>query len=223
MKRASAIGEMTFLAILAMVLASLPIAHGFSRASIEYVDAARTAVEQFDLTSLEIQNGNWVASSIYPKAPSKHQKRDFALAEATESIVRDCSNAEFKCATVGFRVFAIPRIPLRLNDSFVTQGARFQVERCFREEDHACQVALISSNCERKAGDLGCKLSTAGGAEDPKDQGPILYFIYNPDFGVTSYGSSQDLTEPEEWKLAKAKQMILQGDFGLLWLKMRRP
>ena len=56
----------------------------------------------------------------------------------------------------------------------------------------------------------------AGGRANSNDSGPVVYFIYNEDFGVTAYGVANQPVSTKDERLSVASQMILEGQRGLL-------
>ena len=127
----------------------------------------------------------------------------------------DCSNAAFKCVGSWYYYFAVPRKPLTIGEQYTTVGVRFKVEACFREVVGSCQVALISADCKTLYDSYRCSQDRVEG-DSPALDIPVVYFIYNDDYGVTAFGEA--VTHATSVKDAKhvAAQQVLLGNYGLL-------
>jgi hypothetical protein len=111
-------------------------------------------------------------------------------------------------------VFAIPRERLSPKAEYSVAGALLKVEDCLVGDESVCQVALVSADCQRMSGEY-CE-TVPGGRAKSDDPGPILYFIYNEDVGVTAYGVARQPAMTKGERLNISSQMILQGPKGLL-------
>jgi hypothetical protein len=174
---------------------------------ITYEDNARTVYETFS-------GDNMTGAIVRPRRLLLFQSNNVMFGEEVGHAVHDCSTSQYRCIFVWGRVFAVPRTRLSSMATYLVAGASLKVENCLRGDAAVCQVALISADCELLSGD-GCK-EAIGGQEKSSDSGPILYFVYNEDFGVTAFGVTQHPAKTKEEKLNIASQMILQGVRGLL-------
>ena len=195
------------LGVLWMFLASAESSAGTSKA-ILYKDPARTSFEKFSTDS-------WEGGNLVPKKPLKSQKDDILFDETTGVRLHDCSDTTYRCLFGSFRVFALPRNRLTPDATYVVGGSVFKVEECLRGDTRICQAALISSHCQRELGVDACEPVTLDRANSG-EPGPVVYFIYNEDHGITSYGTAKKSPETRDAKLAIATQMILQGNVGIL-------
>jgi hypothetical protein len=157
----------------------------------------------------------WRAGKIKPRLPLEAQAQNPLWGEATFVALYNCSNSDYKCVYGSFRVFAVPRARLSPKLTYELAGSIFRVESCLRGDAKVCQVALISSDCNEQFGTDGCR-SVSGGRKLSKNSGPVLYFIYNEDLGVTAYGSQDQRATGVSEALLAARDMILQGTRGLL-------
>lgn len=180
----------------------------------EYVNPGRTFFERI-VTLPETGEIFWQGGNVYPKQPTSSQKEDLSLVEIISEPVHSCSDAMYRCIYAVFRVFAVPRAGLTSTSEYSIGGAEFRVEYCLRGDDNRCQVALISSDCQQHSGTDACE-QVAGGRQRSAAPGPVLYFIYNDDFGVTSYGSVKEPLQTESAKIAASSKWILMTDKGLL-------
>jgi hypothetical protein len=151
----------------------------------------------------------------FPKRPSSEQKRSLSLAEIASEPMHICSDAKYRCVYGLFRVFAVPRKGLTKVSTYSAGGAEFRIQRCLRAAGEHCQVALISSDCQEHSGTDGCQ-QVEGGRQRSSAPGPVLYFIYNEDFGVISYGSVEEPLQTQSSQTAAASKWILHGARGLL-------
>jgi hypothetical protein len=196
------------LGILLLVLTACAAVEARSKDSvIVYEDSARTVSEKYQ--GSEMQGG-----AVEPKRPIPAQTQNLLYDEEVTRAVSDCSTAQYRCSAVWSRVFAVPRKRLSPAATFSIAGALLKVDDCLRGDARVCQVALISADCALISGQ-GCE-EVAGGRQKSKDPGPITYFIYNEDFGVTAYGVAEKPARTKDERLVVASQMILQGKYGLL-------
>lgn len=172
-----------------------------------YKNPSRTFYEKFSTKS-------WIGGNIIPKRLLISQEKDVFFDESTGTRLHDCSDGQYRCIVGLSRVFAVPRARLSPTATYLAGGAVFKVEECLRGNASICQVALISSDC-RQVSDEACE-EVVGGRARSANPGPIIYFIYNEDFGVTAYGSAKAALQTLDERRACAAQMILQGQTGLL-------
>jgi hypothetical protein len=128
----------------------------------------------------------------------------------------DCSDPAFRCVNYDYQAFAVPKKGLTPNDHYVAAGNFFEVVQCVRENGNVCQVALIRDKCYYIN-----KLGTCDPVEANSEerQTPwLMYFFYNDDFGVTSFGIAPSRPDdaPVETVSAFAKKYVLVRDNGLL-------
>ena len=111
---------------------------------------------------------------------------------------------------------AVPRRRLAVKDNYVVAGNKLSVVDCLRGYRNLCQVALIKSECIDSAMAKGCILKPDD--KDPNSRLWLIFFIYNEDFGVTSYGlaPAEDVGAPLEKMTSLAQTYNLVGDSGLL-------
>lgn len=153
---------------------------------------------------------------IRARNPTSEQQREFE--ESLGYPIYDCSTSSYRCLRTWFRVFAVPRGQLSPKMNYAVDGVQVQVETCLRGSGQVCQVALISADCQLMVGDDACELYPGGRVKSPQP-GPITYFIYNEDYGVTAFGTAGEWPAPaERLDVANrvATQVVLQGDAGLL-------
>lgn len=174
--------------------------------AVTYEDAERTAYFVFS-------DGVGEHGEIQPLKPTDEQSRQFT--ESLGSVIYDCSNDEYRCLRTWFRIFAVPRKGLANGAVHIVSGVKLKIEECLRESDKVCQVALVRSDCELMIGVDECGSYPRGRAESPRP-GPVTYFIYNEDYGVTAFGTAGEPATSAEQRLRVATQYILQGRAGLL-------
>jgi hypothetical protein len=175
---------------------------------IVYSDAARTFHETF---SSETHSG----TNTLPKHLIGTQKTDLFFSETLGEHIQNCSDKEFICIRALRTAYAIPRRRLSKRDAYSLGGILFKVEDCLRGEQDICQVALISADCQKAVGESDCE-KASGGREHGSNAGPLVYFIYNEDYGVTAYGVTNETVGSPKERLNIASQMILEGGAGLL-------
>jgi hypothetical protein len=176
---------------------------------IRYVDPERTYVERFS----NVETGG---NGLLVGAPLASKQSLGTHPEVLMSDLHDCSDEMYRCVYGQYRVFAVPRGLLMENSTYVSGGASFRVEKCFRSADGRCQVALISSDCQSEIAPDKCAI-VSGGRPQSRSAGRVAYFIFNEDFGITSFGSVASPAESQEAQLAAALDFILSGDIGLLY------
>lgn len=140
------------------------------------------------------------------------------FSETISAPLLDCSDPNYKCMAMYGLVFAIPRAGLSSGISYSVAGARLRVEQCLRDTNGTCGVALISADCQ-KISEPHCEV-VEGGRAKSLAPGPVTYFVYNEDYGVTAFGSAGEWPssedEVEEVASLVVTQYILQGSRGLL-------
>jgi hypothetical protein len=133
------------------------------------------------------------------------------------AVTRDCSDIQFRCITFGSEAMAIPRAGLAPNASYFAAGSKLTVVDCLRGTESVCQAALIKVECLYDWRLDQCRTDLA-----KKTLGlrPLeLSFIYNEDYGITSFGFTKfgETAPKTEGELtALATEYILVGDLGLL-------
>jgi hypothetical protein len=176
-------------------------------AEITYEDIKRVSYERY--SAQEMTGGRHV-----PKRMLVSQSDDVLLGEQLIHPIKDCSTTLFVCKKAWSRVFAVPRQRLVPNASFEVAGASFKVEVCLRGDVDVCQVALLSMTCliseEAQCHDVGETPDSTSKAV------PSLYYIYNEDFGVTSYGVTERGASNQDEMIGIAGHLVLQGKRGLL-------
>jgi hypothetical protein len=154
---------------------------------------------------------------IYPASRISGQEFPPDKSDTTPSFfTRDCSNSGFRCLAIDDQAMAVPRRRLASKDSYVVAGNRLSVVECMRGYHDICQVALIKSECIYSAAAKGCILTSD--QKDPNERLWLLFFIYNEDFGVTSFGIAPAAANgaPMPEMLSWAKTYNLVGENGLL-------
>lgn len=141
-------------------------------------------------------------------------------AEALGYPLVDCSDAAYLCLRTFHSVLAVPRDGnLTAGRQFSADGARLRVIECFATVESPCRAALIASACEVLVSPDRCALAEGGSAGDSQIQ-QTTYFIYNRDFGVTSFGTGGAMPASAEQVASAAqvvsRQYLLQGTTGLL-------
>ena len=203
------------LGILLLALAVLATVEARAKENvIVYEDSARTVSERY-------QGSEMHGGAVEPKRAIPAQTQNLLNGEEITRAVSDCSTAQYRCSAAWSRVFAVPRKRLSPAATFSIAGALLKVEDCLRGDSRVCQIALIRSDCALISGE-GCE-EVAGGRQKSKDPGPITYFIYNEDFGVTAYGVAEQPAKTKDERLVIASQMILQGKYGLLAASLDGP
>ena len=199
------------------ILAILPLAIGVACAgdsargrvasSFYYANAERTFF-------LSLRDGNLLAGPIVSKRPVASQT-DVFRGEALGAPAEDCSDAAYRCFKSGFQAFAVPRNHLSPTARYSIAGTAFRVVQCLRGDRTVCQIAVIEADCQtRNVQKHICGLYSGDPNKNP-DQGPVTYFIYNEDFGVTSIGIAGEKKRDAEATSA-AKVYVLQGGVGFL-------
>lgn len=182
---------------------------------IVYNNPARTFREQFKSSPSEGGGFWWEGRAVLPRHPTDKQKRDIFFDEPTTDRLWDCSDNKLLCLYGAYRVFAIPRAGVQPSSEYLAAGAFFRVERCIRGSDDRCQVALISSDCQNRS-EAGRCTQIPGGRLNSHAPGPIGYFIFNEDSGVTAYGFRQEPALTAEDRFDAAAGMVLRSERGLL-------
>jgi hypothetical protein len=180
--------------------------------TIQYTDLGRTSYEEFTMPK-HGDRGEWRAANILPGRPIGTQKSDVSMLGMTGVVTHDCSNKEFRCLYGAFHVFAVPRSGLGETSNYSVAGAVFHVDQCLRAIGKRCQVALLSSQCLYQFREDACRSDAESKQGVP---GPVMYFIFNEDFGVTSYGFARGILNSADDRFAVAGKLVLKGDMGLL-------
>ncbi len=178
------------------------------RGSFRFENAERTHFFTF------YEDGHAEVGPIMPKKRLGPQNDLFAD-EVLGGNVYDCSNARYRCMTTSRIVFAVPRKQLTPTSTYTLEGTVFTVHECLRGVGKVCQVALIQADCQWINEKRTCSTFPGGRSKSP-DTGPLVYFIYNEDCGITSWGSAytENADKTLVWKYAR--EYILQGDVGPL-------
>lgn len=172
-----------------------------------YEDAER-------MTFFDFHGSSVISDFIKPRGASNADQKD--IEEVLGFVAMDCSNAEFRCIDGGSFVLAVPTGPLRPNASFMLLGAKISVVECLRGSGRACQVALIETDCQNRPTLTSCGTFPGGRAKAPR-MGDCIYFIYNEDYGITSFGPSYVKGQASiDYAQKTARRFILRGDRGLL-------
>lgn len=197
------------LAVTGCAFSSPPAAAMDGPPTVRYEDVERTAYYLFSEHS-------GTHGPIRARNPTSEQQREFE--ENLGYPLHECSTSNYRCLRTWYRVFAVPRGQLSSKMKYAVEGVQVQVETCLRGSGDVCQVALISADCQLMVGDDACQLY-AGGRDKSPQPGPITYFIYNEDYGVTAFGTGGAWPAPAK-RLDVAHsvttQFVLQGDAGLL-------
>lgn len=184
------------------------------RIGTEYMNPSRTFSQQVVILP-EAGGVMWKGVNVYPKHPTSAQKEDISLTEVAFDPIHFCSNSTYRCIYGAYRVFAVPRTGLTATSAYAVGGAVFRVQHCLRSGDNRCQVALISSDCQQRSAEDACE-QVSGEHSRSSASGPVLYFIYNEDFGVTSYGSAEQPVGTKDVQMTIASGWILKDGKGLL-------
>ncbi len=127
----------------------------------------------------------------------------------------DCSDREFACFRMSNVVFAVPRTGLLRSSAYTFNGVAFKVAKCYRQVSGKCALALIESNCMWVKAPPRCSPFPRGRDESPRP-GPVAYYIYDNEHGVTEFGLGGDTAPNIESAERVARMNLLQGDRGLL-------
>jgi hypothetical protein len=151
----------------------------------------------------------------YPTSVVPGQK--FAIDEADllpDALTADCSDTEYRCVSFDKLAIAVPKRRLASDDSYAVRGSSVKVVECLRGFGKICQVALMESQCYVTPSNV-CEPT-----RDKKFKNELwsaLFFIYNEDFGVTSFGLSPATPPHTSVEIQNdAKDYILVGGAGLL-------
>ncbi len=201
---------MALLAGCAVLSACVPSNAQTPQPEIRYESIDRTAYYSFSA-------GHGMHGEVPALNPTAEQKQAFS--ESLGYPLHDCSTPRYRCLRTWFRVFAIPAGHTSRGMTYSVAGTQLKVESCLRGPDIACQVALISADCQVMQTEDACELY-AGGREKSPRPGPITYFIYSEDYGVTAFGTGGAWPESADERVAVAErvaaQYVLQGQVGLL-------
>jgi hypothetical protein len=184
-------------------------ANAYTGVGTVYVSADRTESYQFQ---------EHIAKYIYIYPKNRVPGQTFRIDNTDllpDAGLTDCSDASFRCIVFGRSAFAVPRQRLSHMPSYVAAGNALKVMQCLRGLKDVCQVALIRVRCFVHPVHNHCEPSRDESL--PSELLEQMYFIYNEDYGVTSFGNA-----PEELDASSAQMMnwateyILVGDNGLL-------
>jgi hypothetical protein len=182
---------------------------------ILYTNDKRTSYERFVQDDKDKSKVWWEGGNFAPKHRSTPRQQDFFYDEYTSAPLNDCSDEKFRCVYGIYRVFALPRQGLGSSSAYSVGGADFHVEKCIRGGEERCKVALIRSECQSKVEPDRCVAVTGGRANSPSP-GPIVYFLFSEDVGITAYGSVDEPADAERVPLTVAQKMLLRSSKGLL-------
>lgn len=161
-----------------------------------------------------VRNGHSQAGFIASKHASGTESNS-QVDSAVGAYAYDCSDLNYRCFKTSRNVLAVPRKRLSINATYEIAGTVFTVIDCLRKVADVCQVALIRSDCQQIKDAETCALYP-GGRDKAPNPGPLTYFVYNEDFGVTSLGFPNEKPKDECWIAKLARDYELRGDVGLL-------
>jgi hypothetical protein len=182
---------------------------------ILYTNDKRTSYERFVQDDKDKNTVWWEGGGFAPKHRSTPRQQEFFYDEYTSAPLKDCSDEKFRCVYGIYRVFAVPRQGLGSSSAYSVGGADFRVEKCIKGGEERCKVALIRSECQSKVEPDRCVAVTGGRANGPAP-GPIVYFLFSEDVGITAYGSVDEPSDTEKGPLTIARKMLLRSGKGLL-------
>jgi hypothetical protein len=182
---------------------------------ILYTDPGRTSFERFEQDEKNKQVVLWVGGNFTPKHRSTTREQDALYDEFSSVPLDDCSDEKFKCVYGLYRVFAVPRSGLAPSSVYSVGGADFRVEQCLKAKGDHCKVALIRSECQSKGEPSRCVPVSGGRAASPAP-GPILFFVFTDDVGITGYGSIDEPADEKKDPVTIAGKMHLRSRKGLL-------
>jgi hypothetical protein len=168
------------------------------------------------MSKVTIEMGVWSSNEVAPLASLP--KKNLRLYEVVGHRVTNCSDSQYRCLESWGRTFAVPRVPLRAYQRYQKRGVLFRVEECLRRSARRCQVALISGICGHTLSvrETRCLAKPLSGSGRNAVYDYVVYFLYNEDFGMTAFGTTDHVETTEARKLAIATQMILMSPTGLL-------
>jgi hypothetical protein len=173
-----------------------------------YSDAAR-------MNEVRVSAREWEVGHVASPAAVRSLTASGLLPESVAQPVVDCSDAAHRCVRSWTHTLAIPRSGLKLRASYQKDHVTFVVEDCLRRDGDTCSVAVISGRCAVVNANGSCNSGKAGNASGSKFEN-VDYFIYNQDFGITAFGSTDRLLTAEDERLGIASQRVLTSDVGLL-------
>jgi len=182
---------------------------------IYYSDPGRTVYESLVPDPGSKDDVWWLNGNVAPSRPVTKEQKGLFFDEFLSNPAHDCSDTEYLCVFFVYRVFSVPREGLTPQSIYTAAGASLRVERCLRGNAKHCQVALVSSDCEMESPPDKCMV-VEGGRTKSSAPGPVLYFIYNEDYGVTAYGTAKKPVSSADAGLNVAAEMVLRGKKGLL-------
>lgn len=182
---------------------------------ILYTNEKRTSYERFVQDDKDRNAVWWEGGNFAPKHRSTPRQQNFFYDEYTSAPLKDCSDEKFRCVYGIYRVFAVPRQGLGSSSAYSVGGADLRVEKCVKGGAERCKVALIRSECQSKVEPDQCVAVTGEHANSPAP-GPIVYFLFSEDVGITAYGSVDEPADAERGPLTVARKMLLRSSKGLL-------
>jgi hypothetical protein len=136
------------------------------------------------------------------------------LLEMNGQPISDCSDSVYRCIRAGNHTLAIPKSGIKPKSRYSKESVAFVVEDCLREVRGICLVATISARCG-KLDPYGKCLDAERVAKVGVKFGNVDYFVYNEDFGITAFGSTDRLLNQADERRAVASEMMLVGEHGI--------
>jgi hypothetical protein len=127
----------------------------------------------------------------------------------------DCSTIRYSCVQLHRMILAIPRISLDANSSYAVNGTEFSVRECLRQDGPDCRIALVEADCKEISGTDNCK-ATLVDRSRALHPGPLTYFIFSREHGITSLGFADERPTDKCWIAKLARDYVLRGDVGIL-------
>lgn len=180
---------------------------------MRYVDVSHTFVSI-------MERSEFVSRSISNSAEGELTSADSGGWEGYIEYVVGCSDQVFRCTRIGTNVFAVPKDGIS-SEAYSASGMRFRVEKCLREAEGRCVVALLSGTCERfsevsESGEQLCELRSTDDRSGAESVAYVLYFIFNQDVGVTAFGRAPSHQASEAAQFEVLTQSVLASDYGIL-------
>lgn len=206
--------SMAYLTLFASILVSAP-ALGIETQScthkntILYETAERTFCSEY-------KNGYVENGPIPSNRPIGHHVNQWIEFHGDE--IKSCTDIEYFCIEQNQNIIAIPRGDITISTKYIIKGTIFTVRECLRSVGDRCQIAIIQGDCNyvRLAEGLRECAVLPGGRSESTQEGPVYYYIFNEDYGITAFGSGggEDLTSNEKMAV-RARTYVLQGKVGL--------
>lgn len=124
-----------------------------------------------------------------------------------------CDTREYTCVRTNTLAIAAPR-DRRLRD-FALAGTAFELKSCYRHQGSACVAGLMEADCQEVVTSESCRL-VEGGRERAKWPGPVTYYVYDADVGVTSVGFARAKAGNLEEMEKVGREFVLSGSAALL-------